>query len=262
MTLDIFHIDSFTDTLFLGNPACVIPLEKWLPDDLMLKIAKENAVAETAYIIKNEDSFELRWFTPDLEMDLCGHATLAAAHVIKTIMRYAGERIMFNTESGLLMVDISEDKYILDFPSRPPVESPLPEEIKLSLNIQPRQVLKAERDYVLVYGNEKNVRDIVIDRHQFDKINLGQGGVAVTAPGDNCDFVSRFFTPQATILEDYVTGSSHCSLVPYWSNILSKKELFACQISERPGKLYCINGSTRTFIGGNAVTYSMGKIYI
>ncbi len=125
------------------------------------------------------------------------------------------------------MVDISEDKYILDFPSRPPVESSLPDEIKLSLNIQPHKVLKAERDYVLVYKNENNVRDIEIDRHQFDKINLGQGGVAVTAPGDNCDFASRFFTPQATILEDYVTGSSHCSLVPYWSKELSRKELVA-----------------------------------
>lgn len=262
MILDIFHIDSFTDTLFQGNPACVIPLKEWLSNDLMLKIAKENAVAETAFIVQNGDSFDLRWFTPDLEMDLCGHATLAAAHAIKTIMHYAGDRIMFNTESGLLIVDISEDKYILDFPSRPPVESSLPDEIKLSLNIQPHQVLKAERDYVLVYENENNIREIVIDRYQFDKINLGQGGVAVTAPGDNCDFVSRFFTPQATILEDYVTGSSHCSLVPYWSNVLSKKELLAYQISERPGKLYCIEAGNRTFIGGSAVTYSIGKIYI
>lgn len=262
MIVDIFHIDSFTDTLFQGNPACVIPLDKWLSNDLMLKIAKENAVAETAFIVQNGDSFDLRWFTPDLEMDLCGHATLAAAHAIKTVMQYAGNRIMFNTESGLLMVDISEDKYILDFPSRPPIESTLPDEIKFSLNIQPRQVLKAERDYVLVYDNENNVRDIVINRHQFDKINLGQGGVAVTALGDNSDFVSRFFTPQATILEDYVTGSSHCSLVPYWSKELSKKELVAYQISERLGKLYCIDAGNRTFIGGNAVTYSIGKIYI
>jgi len=262
MILDIFNIDSFTDTLFQGNPACVIPLDKWLSNDLMLKIAKENAVAETAFIVQNGGSFDLRWFTPDLEMDLCGHATLAAAHAIKTIMHYAGNRIMFNTESGLLMVDISEDKYVLDLPSRPPIESTLPDEIKFSLNIQPRQVLKAERDYVLVYDNENNVRDIVINRHQFDKINLGQGGVAVTALGDNCDFVSRFFTPQATILEDYVTGSSHCSLVPYWSKELSKKELVAYQISERLGKLYCIDAGNRTFIGGNAVTYSTGKIYI
>lgn len=262
MILDIIHIDSFTENLFQGNPACVTPLDKWLSNDLMLKIAQENAVAETAFIVQNGDSFDLRWFTPDLEMDLCGHATLAAAHAIRTIMQYDGNRIMFNTESGLLMVDISEDKYILDFPSRPPIESSLPDEIKMSLNIQPCEVLKAERDYVLVYENENNIRDIVIDRHQFDKINLGQGGVAVTAPGDTCDFVSRFFTPQATILEDYVTGSSHCSLVPYWSKKLKRKELLAHQVSERSGKLYCIDAGNRTFIGGNAVTYSIGKIYI
>ncbi|SHE74481.1 PhzF family phenazine biosynthesis protein [Dysgonomonas macrotermitis] len=263
MTLDIFHIDSFTETLFQGNPACVIPLEKWLPDDLMLNIAKENGVAETAFIVRHKDSFDLRWFTPDLEMDLCGHATLAAAHAIKTILGFDAGKIRFNTESGILNVDISGERYILDFPSRPSEGiSFLPDELTFSLSIQPQYIFKAERDYILVYESESLIRDIVIDRDEFDKINLGQGGVAVTAPGENCDFVSRFFTPQATILEDFVTGSSHCSLVPYWSKRLSKKELVARQISARPGTLYCTDSGNRILIGGYAVTYSTGKIYM
>lgn len=263
MTLDLFQIDSFTDTLFLGNPACVVPLEEWLADDLMLNIAKENSVAETAFFVRNGDSFHLRWFTPDLEMDLCGHATLAAAHVIKTILGFGCTKIRFNTASGLLTVDTSGSKYILDFPARPPEEiASIPEALSGSLNIQPRHVLMAERDYVLVYESESDVRNIVIDRSRFDLINLGQGGVAVTAPGDSCDFVSRFFTPQATILEDYVTGSAHCSLVPYWSKRLSKRELVARQISDRPGTLFCVDSGARTLIGGVAVTYSTGKILI
>lgn len=262
MTLDIFHIDSFTETLFQGNPACVIPLDEWLPDDVLLKITKENAVAETAFIINRDESFDLRWFTPDLEMDLCGHATLATAHAIKTILNYSGDTIYFNTVSGLLTVLVQDGKYILDFPSRPPMESTLPEEIKLSLNIQPEKTYKAERDYILVYQSEKEIRDIIVNQYLLDKINLGQGGVAVTALGEEYDFVSRFFTPQATILEDPVTGSAHCSLVPYWSEVLSKKELIASQISDRPGILYCTDAGDRTLIGGSAVTYSIGKIFI
>lgn len=262
MILDIFHIDSFTNILFQGNPACVVPLDEWLPDEVLLKIAQENAVAETAFFVCQGDCFDLRWFTPDLEMDLCGHATLAAAHAIKTILNYKDDRIFFDTESGLLTVDVLDGKYILDFPSREPQETSLPDEIRLALNIQPSLILKAERDYVLVYESEKLIRDIVIDRNQFDKINLGQGGVAVTARGDEYDFVSRFFTPQATILEDPVTGSAHCSLVPYWSKRLLKKELVACQISNRPGMLYCTDSNERVLIGGFAITYSIGKIFL
>lgn len=262
MILDIFHIDSFTDILFQGNPACVVPLDHWLPDKILLNIAQENAVAETAFILSKGDTFDLRWFTPDLEMDLCGHATLATAHAVKTILGFAGEQMHFNTESGLLTVGVSDGRYILDFPSRPPREAELPDEIKLALNIQPSKVLMAERDYVLVYESESLIKDIVVDKNQFDKINLGQGGVAVTAVGFECDFVSRFFTPQATILEDYITGSAHCSLVPYWSKELSKKDLIARQISARPGTLYCTDADDRTLIGGNAVTYSIGKIFI
>lgn len=263
MVFDVFHIDSFTETLFEGNPACVVPLDEWISSDLMLNVAKENSVAETAFIVQNGDSYDLRWFTPDLEMDLCGHATLAVAHAIKTIMGSKKDKLYFNTHSGLLSVEIFDRKYVLDFPSRPPLELPsLPQEMIVSLSIQPDKVFKAERDYMLVYESEDTIRDIVVDKNLFDRINLGQGGVAVTAPGKSCDFGSRFFTPQATILEDYVTGSSHCSLIPYWSERLLKRELVARQISSRPGTLYCTNSGKRVLIGGSAVTYSVGKIYI
>lgn len=238
----------------------MIPLDEWLSDELMLNMAKENGVAETAFVVPNSGDFDLRWFTPDLEMDLCGHATLATAHALKTAMGFCGNTIHFNTASGPLTVDVSGEKYILDLPSRPPAASLLPDQIGLSLNIQPGRILKAERDYILVYENELAIKSLTINRPLFDQINLGQGGVAVTAPGNHCDFVSRFFTPQATILEDFVTGSAHCSLVPYWSNLLSKKELVARQISARPGTLYCSDAGARVLIGGNAVTYATGKV--
>lgn len=262
MELNIFHIDSFSNSLFKGNPACVVPLDEWLPDDVLLKIAQENAVAETAFIRRNKRAFDLRWFTPDLEMDLCGHATLAAAHAIKTRLNFEDDFILFNTQSGVLKVDFIGDKYRLDFPARPPQKSALPIEIKGALSIQPVLVLKAERDYILVYDSEEEIRNLVVNQNELDKINLGQGGVAVTARGDKFDFVSRFFTPQATILEDPVTGSSHCSLVPYWSEVLLKKELVACQLSDRSGILYCTDLGSRILIAGAAVTYSVGKILL
>lgn len=162
MILDIFHIDSFTNILFQGNPACAVPLEEWLPDEVLLKIAQENAVAETAFFVRRGERFDLRWFTPDLEMDLCGHATLAAAHTIRTILDYKDDRIFFDTESGLLTVDVLDGKYILDFPSRAPQEASLPDEIRLALNIQPNLVLKAERDYVLVYESEKQLKILLL----------------------------------------------------------------------------------------------------
>lgn len=263
MTLDVFHIDAFTETLFQGNPACVVPLEGWLSDRIMLDIARENAVAETAFIVSNGDSYDLRWFTPDMEMDLCGHATLAAAHAVRSIMKAGGDRIVFNTVSGVLVVEVSGERYTLDFPARPPEETAsLPDELIPSLSIRPLRTLLAERDYVLVYGSENDIRNIVVDRNLFDIMDMGQGGVAVTAPGDGCDFVSRFFTPRATILEDFVTGSAHCSLIPYWSGVLSKKELTARQISARPGTLYCTDAGDRVLIAGDAVTYSIGNIFI
>jgi len=256
----IYQVNAFTDILFKGNPACVVPLKEWLPDEILLKIAKENAVAETAYFIEHKDHFHLRWFTPDIEMDLCGHATLAASHIIKSELNSTDE-IKFRTLSGDLFVCCKEGLYNLNLPSRQAISAELPNVIKSSLSIQPEYVLKS-RDYLLVYKKEQDIKALDINRNNFDKINLGHGGVIATAKGDNVDFVSRFFTPQATILEDPVTGSAHCSLIPYWANILSKDKLIASQCSERGGILYCKNKGERVIISGKAITYSKGMFRI
>ena len=261
MKLELYQIDAFTNKLFGGNPACVVPLQEWLPDRLLFQITRENAVAETAFFIIHEDHFHLRWFTPEVEMDLCGHATLATAHVLHTILNYGKDNLRFRTLSGELIVQVENGMYTLNFPSRKPVSSTLPREIGEALNIQPQEVLQS-RDYVLVFENEQQVRDIQINRHAFDQINLDTGGVIVTAAGGDCDFVSRFFTPQAQILEDPVTGSAHCSLIPFWSERLQKKELHAMQVSERTGHLYCVDAGERVLIRGEAVTYSSGTIWL
>ena len=261
MCYNIYQVDAFTNRIFHGNPACVVPLKKWLPDKILLEIAKENAVAETAYFIDNGNEIHLRWFTPDLEIDLCGHATLATAHVIKSILKYPLDEIQFSTISGNLKVTFENDFYYLNFPSRKPKKAKLPDEIKSSLNTQPKEIYKA-RDYLLVYENEQQIKDLKVNRHFFDQINLGCGGVIVTAVGNKADFVSRFFTPQATILEDPVTGSAHCTLTPFWANRLSKKELKAFQISDRGGQLLCKDLENRVIIGGKAKIYSSGIFHI
>lgn len=261
MKLNLYQIDAFTDRIFGGNPACVVPLDSWLPDDILLKIAKENAVAETAFFVDQGNKIHLRWFTPEIEMDLCGHATLATAHCLKKILNYKNDEIIFKTLSGDLTVLIDKDSYAMNFPSRMPIADNLPETISKSLNIKPQEVLKS-RDYILVYNNETEVRNIKIDRMLFDQINLDPGGVVVTAIGDNCDFVSRFFTPQASILEDPVTGSAHCSLIPFWAARLNKSKLNALQVSERIGTLFCEDKGDRVLISGQARTYSIGNIWI
>ena len=258
---DIYQIDAFTHTIFGGNPACVVPLKSWLPDETLLKITQENAVAETAFFVPKGDRFHLRWFTPEIEMDLCGHATLATAHCLKTILKYPSNNIVFETVSGNLSVAVKDGFYFLDFPSRIPVPAALPELIEKSLNIPPKEVYKS-RDYVLVYDAEQDIKNIKINRQIFDQINLGTGGVIVTSKGTSCDFVSRFFTPQASILEDPVTGSAHCSLIPFWAKKLDKKELSAMQLSKRKGILNCTDKNDRVIISGQAKTYSIGKLWI
>lgn len=261
MKLPIFQIDAFSDEVFGGNPACVVPLENWLQDEVLLKIAQENAVAETAFFVKKRNNFHLRWFTPDIEMDLCGHATLATAHCILSELKLDTKKVIFETLSGELEVSLNNGRYLMDLPRRDPIAATLPNEIKNALNIQPKKILKA-RDYLLVYENQKQIEDIVINREVFDQININPGGVIVTARGENCDFVSRFFTPQATILEDPVTGSAHCILTPYWSEILNKKRMNAQQISERKGELFCELKKDRVEISGKAVTFSVGNFFI
>jgi len=261
MKYEIFQVDAFSDKIFGGNPACVVPLKEWLSDNIMQSIARENAVAETAFFIYKGEEIHLRWFTPDIEIDLCGHATLATACVMRSMLAYSSDELIFNTISGELKVKHKDDYYFLDFPSRNPKKASLPEAFKAALNFQPQEVLKA-RDYMLVYESEQQIRDLTINRQAFDQINLGVGGVITTAKGDKVDFVSRYFTPQATILEDQVTGSSHCTLIPYWSKRLAKSKLIALQLSKRGGKLFCENNGDRVIIGGQAKVFLKGTIYI
>ena len=261
MKLDIYQVDAFTSDIFNGNPACVVPLDKWISDEILLKIAQENAVAETAFYVKNSDKYHLRWFTPEIEMDLCGHATLATAHVIYSILGLKKEKIVFETLSGDLIVKIKDHLYFMNLPSRMPLPKKLPKNIYDSLNIKPLEVYKA-RDYLLLFNSEDDVKNININTELFNKKNLGTGGVICTSRSNNYDFVSRVFFPQASILEDPVTGSAHCSLVPFWSNRLGKNELTARQISSRGGNLKCFNRDNRIEICGDAKTYLIGKIFI
>lgn len=261
MKLSVFQIDAFTEKIFGGNSACVVPLEEeWLPDDILLKIAKENGVAETAFFVAQAGKFHLRWFTPEIEMDLCGHATLATAHALKTILNYPGDKILFTTLSGELVVTINDKIYTLDFPSRKPLPAELPAIIADSLSLKPKEVLKS-RDFVLVYDTESEIRNIEINGQIFNRINLDPGGVIITAQGDHCDFVSRYFTPQASILEDPVTGSAHCSLVPFWSERLGKRDMRAIQLSERVGEIFCKDLGDRVLLSGTARTYSVGTLW-
>jgi len=261
MKLDIYQVDAFTSDIFKGNPACIVPLDKWIPDEILSKIAQENAVAETAFYVKKSDKYHLRWFTPEIEMDLCGHATLATAHVIYSILGLKKEKIVFETLSGDLIVKIKDHSYVMNLPSRMPVPKKLPKNIYDSLNIKPLEVYKA-RDYLLVFSSESDVGNIKINTELFNKKNLGTGGVICTSRSSNHDFVSRVFFPQASILEDPVTGSAHCSLVPFWSNRLGKNELTAKQISMRGGNLKCFNLDNRIEICGDARTYLIGQIFI
>ena len=261
MELEIYQIDAFTSKVFRGNPACIIPLNEWLDDKLLIKIAKENNVSETAFFVKNKNGFHIRWFTPDVEMDLCGHATLATAYCLKKYQNYTGDEILFNSKSGTIKSKFVRDKIQLELPLREPKKTKIPQNLSNAINYKPIEVLKA-RDFILVFDDQLKIENIKINRFEFDKINIDPGGVAFTSQGNNCDFVSRFFTPQSSIFEDSVTGSSHCSLVPYWSRKLNKKKLKSIQLSERTGILECEALKNHVLISGKAKTYLKGKIFI
>tara|TARA_Y100001954_G_scaffold223992_1_gene262963 strand:- start:335 stop:1120 length:786 start_codon:yes stop_codon:yes gene_type:complete len=261
MVLNIYIVNAFVSDLMKGNPACVVQLDSWPSDNFMLKMAKENALPETAFFIINDFEVSLRWFTPEIEIDLCGHATLATAYIIKEVLNFSLDRFVFKTMSGILKVNYKQGLYFLNLPSRNPVKAILPKQIELALSIKPVEVFKS-RDYMLVYNKQKDVENIVINRNYFDKINLGFGGVIITSKGDEVDFVSRFFTPQASILEDPVTGSAHCTLVPYWSTQLLKNKMVALQLSKRGGEIFCENFFDRVIISGKAQISSNSKIHL
>ena len=261
MKLPIYQVDAFTNQLFGGNPAAIVPLKEWLPAPEMQKIAAENNLAETAFFIPQAEHFELRWFTPEFEIDLCGHATLATVHILFTELGYQKDTIHFHTlKAGTLTVTKQNGLYTLDFPSRVPVSCAAPTELIAAIGSKtPIEVLKS-RDYMLVYETEADVLALKPDFAALAKLDLM--GVIVTAKGDHSDFVSRFFIPAAGINEDPVTGSAHCNLIPYWAEKLDKTELHAYQVSARRGELWCELKGDRVLMAGNAVTYLKGEIEI
>ncbi len=264
MKLPIFQIDAFTSRVFCGNPAAVVPLETWLPDSVLQSIAAENNLAETAFFVPRSaqgTDYELRWFTPKVEVDLCGHATLATAHLLFTRIVPEANKVRFTTQSGWLAVTREGGRLALDFPSRPPAPCGVAEALRVekALGVQPAAVLAA-RDYFVVLRSAEAVRSLSPDLAQIAA--LDRFAVIVTAPGDDCDFVSRFFAPAQGIAEDPVTGSAHCTLIPYWSRRLGKISLLARQLSSRGGELYCEDLGERVSIAGHAVLYLEGSIYI
>lgn len=257
----IFQVDVFAKAQFKGNPACVVILDEFLPYDIMLNIAKENAVAETAFIVETENSYLIRWFTPEMEMDLCGHATIAAAYILFNFLKVKIQKITFESLSGELELEKFDNEISLLLPCWEPIKIELPENLKKCIQPQPIEVYKT-RDYLFIYDNIEEVQEIIIDRIEFDKIEMGTGGLIVSSESYNYDFVSRYFTPAASVFEDPVTGSAHSTLVPYWSKRLKKDLLYARQISERGGDLKCEKLEDKVKIYANAKLYLQGLISI
>jgi PhzF family phenazine biosynthesis protein len=256
MKIPYFVVDAFASKPFCGNPAGVCPLPNWLDDVTMQSIAAENNLAETAFFVQHGADYELRWFTPTIEIDLCGHATLASAFILFSELGFHGEAVRFHSQSGPLTVSRSGEILTLDFPSRPPAPCAAPEALIRGLGKTPIEVLRS-RDYFTVFAAADDVRSL---QPGFGALGTLDAKVIVTAPGDDCDFVSRFFAPTAGVPEDPVTGSAHCTLIPYWSRRLGKSRLFARQLSRRGGELFCEQAGERVRIGGKAVLYLRGQI--
>ena len=259
MRIPYYQIDAFTSRTFGGNPAGVCLLDRWLPDRALQLIAAENNLSETAFLVRDNAEYRLRWFTPALEVDLCGHATLAPAYLLFTELGHPEPVIRFQTRSGLLSATRRNDLIELDFPSRPPTPCAAPEQLVRGLGCKPREVLKS-RDYVAVLDTEIQVATLVPDFGAL--LQLDCLGIIVTGKGDDSDFVSRFFAPRAGVPEDPVTGSAHSTLIPFWADRLGKSELFARQVSRRGGELFCRQLGDRVAIGGHAVIYFRGEIEI
>ncbi|MGH9511721.1 MAG: PhzF family phenazine biosynthesis protein [Terriglobales bacterium] len=265
MDVPIYQVDAFAEKIFAGNPAAVCPLHEWLDDAVMQAIAAENNLSETAFFVREGDDFKLRWFTPQSEVDLCGHATLASAFVLFNILAAQDSSIRFHTRSGVLTVSRDGGLISMDFPSWPPEECPKPPaslEKALSPDrfIRSAAVLQGKSKYFVIYENEEQILDISPNFQMLK--TLHPFSVCVTAPGGESDFVSRYFVPSYGIPEDSVTGSTHSSLVPYWSKRLNKGKLHARQLSKRSGDLWCELKKDRVTLKGKAVLYLTGSISI
>ncbi|HTX89453.1 MAG TPA: PhzF family phenazine biosynthesis protein [Bacteroidales bacterium] len=256
----LYQVDAFTDQLFQGNPAAVLLLDEWFSDTTLQKIAAENNLSETAFVKKAGEGFEIRWFTPRVEVELCGHATLASAHVLFQHQQYPKEEISFASLSGKLTVRKDKDLLVLNFPAGHFRKIEVPFNLSRSVMALPVETYQGKTDVMMVFEKEEQ---IVKMKPDFTLMSSTPArGVIVTAPGKSSDFVSRFFAPQVGINEDPVTGSAHTMLIPYWSQKLGKKEMKAIQLSERKGFLLCRDLGERVEIGGKAVTYLVGEIDI
>ena len=259
MKLSLYQIDAFANKVFEGNPAAVIPLEDWLPAKTMQLIASENNLSETAFFCPSDNNYEIRWFTPNGEIELCGHATLASAYVLFNILNYKTEQIEFNSLSGRLTVKKVNDLFRLDFPSQNPIKCKTPRLLTEGLGRESNNCYKNE-DYLVVFETENEIANINPD---FNKLKmLDSRGVIITAPGLNYDFVSRAFFPKYGVLEDPVTGSAHTKLIPYWAEKFGRSKLIAKQVSKRGGELFCENHKNRVYISGHAKLYMKGEIEI
>lgn len=257
MKIKQYQVDAFASRAFEGNPAAVCPLESWLDDSLLQAIAEENNLSETAFFVPSENGFKLRWFTPVNEVDLCGHATLATAHVIFEILGYSKQVITFETRSGELFVKKKGESLEMNFPACIPTLCELSETLAKGLGQRPIEVLAAD-DYLAVFDSEATIRAITPNQALLSQLDLR--GVIITAPGTDVDFVSRFFAPKFGIPEDPVCGSAHCELAPYWASKLGKNILTAKQVSRRGGDITCEVKADRVFLSGRAVTFMEGEI--
>jgi PhzF family phenazine biosynthesis protein len=259
MKWKVYIANAFTEEKFGGNPAAIVPLKEWLPDALMQQIAAQNNLSETAYIVPLGDDFEIRWFTPEVEVSLCGHATLASAHVLFEHLDYKRDQIIFHSKSGPLQVSKQEGKITLNFPAKPPEETNNDDLIEKALGIKPGSVFKSAFDYMVVLDSQAAIEALKPD-FKLLKTHVSRG-LIVTAKGDTADFVSRCFYPQSGIDEDPVTGSAHVVMVPYWAGKTGKLKLKAIQLSARRGYLDCELSGDRVLMSGSAVTYLEGEFY-
>lgn len=260
MKLTIYQVDAFAEKVFEGNPAAVIPLTEWLPDPIMQQIALENNLSETAFFVPVESGFHLRWFTPKAEVKLCGHATLATAHVLFNHLGFAENEIRFDSLSGILKVRRENELIVLDFPASSITEVEMPDAVAKAFNISPKTCLKGRDDFMLVFDNEAEVLSLQPDFQQL--VEAKTRGVICTSKSENYDFVSRFFAPAVGVNEDPVTGSSHTMLIPFWAEKLKKNEMIVKQVSARGGILHCRLAGNRVEIGGKAVTFLSGEITV